>query len=219
MGAKFATGEIIQINTEGLDDLKQALLDASEKSLNECWRVLKTSGAEFHRRLQRITPVEFGRLRASWVMLTERDDTSMEVQIGTSLKSDDGQPYAVYLEMGTERIAGGKVMAWVEGQEPILEWPAKMRDLPNFRLEQDKVYKKTIGGVKKRFITEYGAGKEGTAKFERSVKTSTKAMSSETGEQMPMIRPLAYELGPRIVEALIRTLHEGLEAGLDGKEF
>ena len=37
-------------------------------------------------------------------------------------------PYAVFIEFGTGRIAGGAVQDWQPGDPPILAWPAKSKD-------------------------------------------------------------------------------------------
>lgn len=224
MATESRIGDLIyfHFNYEGLAKLKQALTGASKQVVDGCYKVLRVATEEFRRRVQRVSPVDTGRMRQGWVSQTERsgpNGASMTGVVGTSIKSEDGIPYPIYLELGTDRIAGGKVKAWQPGQAPILEWPAKMEDIPNFRLEKDKVYTKHIGGGKKKFVTERGVGKEGSAKFLRSVKIASMAFTQGEGEQMPMLRPIGYEMAPNVLGALLRTAQKGLADGLDGKKF
>lgn len=129
-------------NDAGVNRFVVALEHANKKSINEAFRACKVAGAEYVRQLKRVSPVEFGHLRRSWQMRSEKTPSGFAVVVGTSIKSKGGQPYPVFLEFGTERIAGGKVAQWEEGMAPIMEWPAKLRDLPNFRNEKNvKVYK------------------------------------------------------------------------------
>ncbi len=193
-------GVVLHPNHGGIEKLAAALKSVNKQTLDDVFKVLRTSAEEYRRRVQRVSPVKTGRMRASWVVQTERNNKEIQAVVGTSIKSDDGVPYPVHLEFGTARIAGGRVLAWSEGDEPILEWPAKMAGIPNFSSEKS-------------------VGKAGSAKFERSVRVAQAAMTVGTGEQMPMLRPIGFEMAPRIIEALLRTIHGGLKDGLDGKKF
>ena len=213
-------GVIFNPNFAGIAALKTALLGATKKGLDNAFKVLRVSAEEYRRRVQRVTPVETGRLRGSWVVQTERTKNMMTAVVGTSMKAENGAMYPVALEFGTDRIAKGKVKAWSEGEPPILEWPAKMQDIPNFFKEKDtkkQVWMPSLG--KHVTKTEKGVGEIGSAKFERSVKIATKAMTFGEGEQMPMLRPIGYEMAPRILDAVLRAIHNGLADGLDGKKF
>ena len=60
-----------------------------------------------------------GALRASWAIAEDRSGKQMSVTVGTSLRGKHGEPYPLYLELGTARIAGGRVEDWQPGEPPI----------------------------------------------------------------------------------------------------
>lgn len=196
----MATDGVFRPNTEGLTQLYSAMLFASQQALDAAWKVLRIWGQEYKRRVQRVVPVEFGTLRQSWQIKNERTPNSMQVVLGTNLKSASGVSYPLLLEIGTDRIAGGDVKRWVAGMPPVMEWPAKMADIPNF-------------------FDSKSAGKAGSAKFERSVGIATKAFTSGTGEQMPFIRPVGYELAPKVVDSMRVAIQHGLDQALGGQSF
>lgn len=185
-----------QPNTAGLDALATELRGAGERAANDVWKVLRRWGQEYKRRVQRVVPVRFGTLRQSFQVIEHRDGREMSVTLGTSLKSEDGKPYPLYLEFGTDRIAGGKVKAWQPGDEPIMEWPAKMADVPNFhRL------------------------KTGSPRHERAVNIATRAFTAGQGEQMPFMRLVGYEIAPRVIEDCRVAIRDGFAAVMRGKRF
>lgn len=191
---------IIELDTSQLEKLGKAMRTAAPSIINAAWKTLSAWGAEYHRRVQRVTPVGpttedriGGTAKQSWQLI--RDKGNLMVTIGSSVKSEDGKPYLTYLEYGTERIAGGRVKAWQPGQSPIMEWPAKLQGLGNFHLEKNKG-------------REMGVGREGSAKFERHVNLSIKAFTAGQGEQMPMLRPIGYEIAPQVVADVSNAVKE-----------
>lgn len=77
------------------------------------------------REVVRHCPVDKGLLRASIVTdHAEANRSTIVAQVGTNVE------YAKFLEFGTDHIAKGEVKRWQPGDAPILDWPAKRRDLP-----------------------------------------------------------------------------------------
>ena len=186
-------------NSVGAAKMAATFGKVSAQNRKDAYRVLRVGAQEYKRRIERVVPVDTGMLRRSWQMIGNINQVGFWVEVGTSIKSEEGVEYPVYLELGTERIAGGRVLKWKPGDPPIMEWPAKMKDVPDF-------FSKKVG-------------KPGSKKFDRSVDVATKAMTSGQGEQMPFVRPIGYEIAPRIVSAMWRAVKKGLQDGLDGKKF
>jgi hypothetical protein len=178
-----------QPNTHGLQQLATELRSAGQRALNDVWKVLRRWGQEYRRRVMRVVPVEYGTLRQSFQVLEQNDGQTLAVTLGTSLKSQDGKPYPLYLEFGTDRIAGGKVKAWQPGDEPVMEWPAKM------------------------------AGMVGSKRHERAVNIAQRAFTKGQGEQMPFLRPVGYEIAPRIIEDCRVAIRDGFAAVMRGRRF
>lgn len=196
-------------NTQGILQLAAEMRSAGQRALSDVWRVLRRWGQEYKRRVQRVIPVKYGLARQSMQVVEQNDGKTMSVTLGTSLKSEDGEPYPLYLEMGTELIAGGRVKDWHEGDEPIMDWPAKIDDLPNFRRDRNALGQ----------FTRREAGRKGTAKFERSVSIATRAFTRGQGEQMPFMRPVGYEIAARIVEDCRVAVRDGFAAVMKGRRF
>lgn len=226
---------VFEPNARGIADLSRTLITASARTVDKCWQVLRRAGQEYRRRVQRVIPREHGTAAQSMQVQEDRSGGTMAVAVGTSLKSDDGRPYPLYLEMGTARIAGGRVAAWKEGDAPVMDWPAKLADQPNFRITKDRRSRAytmpSIGGARRRVYTmtakgnysmatrERAAGPEGSAKFERSVGIATRAFTAGQGEQMPFLRPVGYAMAPQVLGQLRDAVNEELRGGLDGKKF
>ncbi|MDE2098811.1 MAG: HK97 gp10 family phage protein [Patescibacteria group bacterium] len=206
---------VFQPNTTGLNALATELRGAGERAANDVYRVLRRWGQEYKRRVQRVVPVRFGTLRQSFQVIEENDGHTLAVTLGTSLKSDDGKPYPVYLEFGTDHIAGGKVKGWQPGDAPIMEWPAKMEDIHNFRIDRDIRHSRGVYGP----YTERAAGPVGSKKFERAVNIATRAFTAGQGEQMPFMRPVGYEIAPRVIEDCRVAIRDGFVAVMRGKRF
>lgn len=174
----MANPEIVfQANANAGALFAAALQGGLDRALKDGERMLKVWVEEYKRRVQRVTPVDKGLARQSWFTTFERTRTAMIATLANRIKSKDGAPYPVYLEFGTDRIAGGRVKAWQAGEPPILDWPAKTGDLPD--------------------IT---SAMPGSKKYERHADIITNAFTAGSGEQMPMLRPIGYEIAPQVAE-------------------
>lgn len=112
---------LFQPNSAGLARLANDLDLAGLRAADAVWRTLDRWGVEFLRRVKDATPVApgGGALRASWLIAEDRSGRRMSVTVGTALRGKQGEPYALYLELGTARIAGGLVKDWQPGEPPI----------------------------------------------------------------------------------------------------
>lgn len=181
---------ILQGNTQALEAIAQQMNAGIAEALNAIWKVLLAWGAEYQRQVQRVTPAEKGIARQSWFLITERTGDHMTVTLANRIKGENGnRPYPFYLEFGTDRIAGGRVKAWKEGDPPIMDWPAKHADIPDMTL-----------------------AKPGSKKYERHVDIITKAFTSGQGEQMPMLRPIGWEIAPKVVEDVQQAVIQGFQS-------
>ena len=184
----MAGGErIVQLDLSELTRFAEQLRTSAPRIINEAWKALSAWGAEYQRRVQRVTPVDEGHARRGWQLI--RDKENLSVTVGNSVKSEDGKPYLVYLEYGTDRIAGGRVKAWTPGQPPIMDWPAKDGELPS--------------------LMDLSPGGQ---KYERHVDVISKAFTPGTGEQMPMLRPIGHEIAPLIVADIAQAVREGFQS-------
>lgn len=182
---------IIQVDFSDLQAFQRQLHSAAQRAINEAWKVLMVWGEEYRRRVQRVTPVATGRMSQSWVLIPDR--ANLSITIGNTIKGKDGKPpYPVYLEFGTERIAGGRVKRWQDGQPPIMSWPAKSAELP----------------VMPRF---------GTKAYERYENTLTMAFTAGQGEQMPMLRPIGHEIAPKVAEDVLHAFARGFESAVQNR--
>lgn len=152
-------------------------------------------GAEYKSRVQGVAPVDKGTFRQSIQLVRERTDTTMTVIVGSSLKSEGGAPYPVFLEMGTARIAGGRVLAWEQGQPPIRDWPAKTANAREF------------------------SGLHGAARAAHLRKREKMKSIGLEGEQMPFFRPIGYDIAPKVIDDCRDALNGVLKERLDGKKF
>lgn len=193
---------VFSANTAGLTQLFAAMALASREAMDRLWKVLSQWGAEYQQRVKAVVPVDDGTLRMSIQLLRERTDTNMTVIVGTSQKGKDGNaPYPVFLEMGTAKIAGGRVAAWQPGDPPILDWPAKLAEANH----------KT--GVSR----DIGGGAAGRVRNTRGQFISAKLGSR--AEQMPFFRPIGYEIAPKVIEDCRDALNDTLKDRLDGRKF
>lgn len=185
----MATGQqIVTLDMSELIGFVAQLRAGGRAAIDEAWKALLAWGSEYHRRVQRVTPVETGRARQSWVLVSEKTSSVMSVTIGNTIKGGpSGAGYPVYLEFGTARIAGGRVKDWQPGQAPVMTWAAKLDELP------------VMPSL-------------GTRKHERYVNVMEKAFTLGSGEQMPMLRPIGYEIAPKVVEDVLQAVREGFES-------
>jgi hypothetical protein len=189
----MASGErILSVDLRAFNVFAGLLRQGGRNAIEEAWKALSAWGEEYRRRVQRVTPVETGHARQSWQLI--RDKENLTVTIGSSVKSEDGKPYLVYLEYGTDRIAGGKVKDWKPGEPPIMSWPAKNDELPSLR---------DIGPGDKR--------------YERHTKVLIGAFTEGTGEQMPMLRPIGYEIAPEVAADVSLAMREGFQSVLSNR--
>jgi len=210
--AQAGVGAKLQINQQAFQALGNAVKEGGEQALKDAVKVMRIGAQELRRRVQRVSPVKEGHMRQSWQVHERAEPGKHIIDMGTSVKSKENYPYPLYLELGTHLIAGGAVMAWQPGDPPITEWKAKLQDIPSFKLAGD--VRGRTGKVK-----EFGAGKPGSPKFERSVKIATGAFTGGQGEQMPMIRPVAWELMPVVLQGMIEAAQKGLKTWMEGKKF
>jgi len=112
---------LFEPNSAGFARLANDLDLAGLRAADAVWRTLGRWGVEFLRRVKDATPVAPGgaALRASWLIAEDRSGRQMSVTVGTALRGKQGEPYALYLELGTARIAGGLVKDWQPGEPPI----------------------------------------------------------------------------------------------------
>lgn len=179
---------VFQGNTQAGAMLVATLMRGMSVVLTDIEKTLKTWGQEWKRKVQRVSPVESGRMRQSWFTEFERTNQSMSITLANSITGKDGGPgYPVYIEFGTDRIAHGRVKAWQPGEPPIMSWPAKNADLP----------------AMPRF---------GTAAYERYENTLSKAFTAGAGEQMPMLRPTGYEIAPKVIEDVQQAVVQGFQS-------
>jgi hypothetical protein len=152
------------------------LQTASEAALGAAERTLRVWGDEYRRRLAAVSPVAHGDLAASWRVVVEPGDRDISVTVGTNLRGRDGQPYPLFLELGTALIAGGRVAAWEPGEGAVVDWPAKSR-------------------------------------------AERKRAPAGGQEQMPLVRPIGYEIARRVIEELRVVVGDAIERTMDGKSF
>lgn len=211
----MANGEqILSVDLTAFRQFAEFLRSGGRNAVEEAWKTLSAWGEEYKRRVQRVTPVGpttkdsiGGTASQSWQLV--RDKENLTVTIGSSVKSEDGKPYIKYLEYGTDRIAGGRVKKWKPGDAPIMEWPAKLQNIPNLRLFGGTGSNRDEQG---RFLA--GGRSTGTQRFERHVNLAIKAFTAGQGEQMPMLRPIGYEIAPQIAEDVSQAMREGFESVL-----
>ncbi|HEV7224606.1 MAG TPA: HK97 gp10 family phage protein [Pirellulales bacterium] len=108
-------------NTAGLARLAADLNGAGRRASDAAWQTLRRWGQEYLRRVRQATPTApgGGALRASWQVVEQRERGRLTIELGTSLRGKSGQPYPLYLEFGTARIAGGRVADWQPGEPPV----------------------------------------------------------------------------------------------------
>jgi hypothetical protein len=112
---------IFTANPAGFARLAADLNGAGRRASDAAWQTLRRWGQEYLRRVRQATPVApgGGALRAAWQVAEEREGGQMAVELGTSLRGKRGQPYPLYLEFGTARIAGGRIEDWQPGEPPV----------------------------------------------------------------------------------------------------
>ena len=113
--------DIFETNSAGFARLANDFNLARRRAADVVWQTLSRWGDEFLRRVREASPAApgGGALRASWQIAEDRSGETMSVTVGASLRGKNGEPYPLYLELGTARIAGGRVEDWEPGEPPI----------------------------------------------------------------------------------------------------
>ena len=103
----------------------------------------------WHRKTITHIPVAYYRGRGQLKKRTQ--PFIVDTRHGTEGGIKSGVDYAIWLAAGTRHIAGGRVMRWRPGQQPISDWPAKRMGsaprallpiiLPWHREAADRLYK------------------------------------------------------------------------------
>lgn len=183
-----ANQSIFQADEQSMSQFAAALQAGARAALLEAWKTLQAWGQEYKRRVEQVTPVDRGAARQSWLLVAERSADSMTVTLANSARGAKGQvPYAFYREFGTDRIAGDRVGAWQPGDAAVTEWPAKTGEPPE--------------------RPHFGEGSR-----ERHVDVISHAFAATSAAQMPMLRPIGYELAPEIVASLQQALVTGFQS-------
>ena len=157
---------LFKVNTQLIRRLRvQARI---ENAINRIWAALQKWANEWARRAARVTPVETGQLRRNYFVVPIRNGTHFTIILANHMQ------YGKWLEFGTRNIAHGDVLAWKQGDPPVMQWPAKAANLQCPKRSTEKS------------LARWHARMEG-------------AMTVGQGEQMPMVRPTGYELVPLII--------------------
>ncbi len=152
------------------------------QAVENAWQALRAGGLEYQRRVAAAMPVRTGLLQKSLRLVEERSDEFLSVTLISDARSRDGRPYAIYLEFGTARIAGGKVRTWQAGEEPILAWPTKQQALADLRMSRT------------------------------SVAADALRLPPNRAAQMPFMRPIGWQLAPQISAAVRTAVQQAFDA-------
>lgn len=157
-----------------LADLEILIKKWDRTSRDRVFRAFRRIGVAWKAEAVKRIPVDTGMARQHVQTETLWDGPQEIVtNTGTNLKSDEtGEPYPVYLEFGTKRIAGGAVRRlgydpFVTDAQAVHTWPAKEKDAID---ETSASYRKIDGG---------------SARFNRR----GAFVGSSPQEQMPWLRP------------------------------
>lgn len=139
----------VRMSLEGAGELVSTLRRWDRDTSARLKSELDLIGEAWKTEAKKRVPVEHGVLRNSInkEVTVSRDD--FELAVGTHVK------YGVYLEFGTEHIAGGRVKALgdspdVTDQQAITDWPAKAET--NARREQMPWLRTAWHAIKERAI-------------------------------------------------------------------
>lgn len=169
-------------NATGIRKRMAQLQSAGRQAIDNAWQALRDGGSEYQRRVMAAAPVRIGLLQKSLRLLEERSDALLSATLITYARSRDGRPYAVCLEFGTARIAGGKVKTWQPYEEPIINWPAKQQALNELQTPLD-----------------------------RTAGVDAQRMPVNRAAQLPFMRPIGWQLAPAISEAVLRAVQQAFD--------
>lgn len=139
----------VQMRLEGASEFQRLIRDWNADSRRNVRSALNKIGTAWVTESKKRVPVEFGTLRNSINKEVSVTSDNFELAVGTHVK------YGVYLEFGTEHIAGGRVKALgdspdVTDQQAITDWPAKAET--NARREQMPWLRTAWHAIKERAI-------------------------------------------------------------------
>lgn len=169
-------------NPAGIQTRMAELQAAGRQAIDNAWQALRDGGSEYQRRVMAAVPVRSGLLLKSIRWLEERSDSLLTVTFISDARSRDGRRYAVYLEFGTARIAGGKVKTWQSYEQPIVNWPAKQQALNELQTPLDR-----------------------TADIDR------RRLPPNRAAQLPFMRPIGWQLAPAISEAVLSAVRQAFD--------
>lgn len=113
-----------------LEALEEKLENLSKSAVRNLERAHKQIGQRWRSEAVKRVPVDTSTLKQRIFTNTYRENNTFITETGSNLK------YAVYVEFGTRRIAGGRVLALgfdpgITDAEAITMWPAKAAGLNN----------------------------------------------------------------------------------------
>lgn len=169
-------------NAAGIRKRMAELQAAGRQAIDNAWQALHDGGSEYQGRAMAAAPVRSGLLQKSLRLLEERSDALLSVTLISDARSRDGRPYAVYLEFGTARIAGGEIKTWQSYEEPIINWPAKQQALADLQTPSDRTK-----GIDRRRLPPNRAA------------------------QLPFMRPIGWQLAPAVSEAVLAAVRQAFD--------
>lgn len=141
-----------QPNHSGLQKLRAALRAGGVAAAVAARRILRMAVEQWKTDMMRVIPVEFGRGRASLTTRMNESSTVITATVGSNVN------YLAFLELGTERIAGGAVAAWKIGDPVITDWEAKRKS--GASREQMPFLRPTGTALKTQILAALGKGAE-----------------------------------------------------------
>jgi hypothetical protein len=189
----FGQAVPILVDTKQFEILSKLLVALSAAGNKQVAAALNEIALDWQRETQKHAPVEDGSFRKSIAVIkAEPKGDVIQAKVGTNAVSDDGTPYPVFLEFGTKYIAGGAVLGWKFGDDPILDWAAKRGD--------------TAGNKQALSLTAEGRGKNAAGRF-----VSKRAV--ERSEFMPPFRGSWQVIQDQAIKKLITRIKELEGAG------
>lgn len=159
-----------------MPSLGQRYQRRAARAIERIWVKLQRWAQKWAREASRVTPVGLnteghpaGSLRRGYFVIPVRNGYQLTIILANHMD------YGRWLEFGTVHIAYGHVLAWKQGDPPIMNWPAKAA---NLQAPSARASEKTHA----RWATRMD-----------------RAMTVGTGEQMPMVRPTGQALVPQII--------------------
>ncbi len=162
-------------------EFKRRVIRMAAKAPSRARAAMAAAVSWWHAQLVPRLPVSAGRMRGRLKRSTQPVVRSSSGEVRGGIYS--GVPYALWLVVGTRRIAGGRVMRWRPGQPLITDWPAK---------------RARIGGARRRAT---GGGRRARA---------WGAMVAGASEQaLPIIIPWLHDARQQFASRLLGTITKG----------